>query len=386
MPGGVYQSAMAKGGRVVGLARLWYPVRSMLRYDKVFRFLVLAFVCGSVLGLGGGLVFGGDHDSATASGAPAKPEPAATAASAAVPMTPERAKEIGANEFGLIPVLEYHKIGTPESQWTRTPVNFRKDLELLKAVGFYPINLADLAGGAIDIPAGKSPVVLTFDDSSPGQFRLQDDGSIDPDSAVGIMQAAVKAGGWASRASFYVLLDVQPDDNVIFGQPDEQTRKLRDLVSFGYEVGGHTVTHLNLKKASLKESTKQLAVSAATIEKYVGGSYKVRTMSVPFGEYPKDDALLASGEYDDLSYVYKAAVEVSGPPTPSPFTKGFRPLHIPRIQVTGSALQDMIDSFTSQPELRYISDGDPAAISGPATLAEKLGAPLADLGRPVIRY
>lgn len=364
----------------------------MLRYDKVVRFLALAFICGSVIGLAGGLVFGGNRDAATANGALAKPGPSAAAAStaaggaAAQPMTPQRAKEIGANEFGLIPVLEYHKIGTPESQWTRTPANFRKDIDLLKAGDFYPINLVELAGGTIDIPAGKSPVVLTFDDSSPGQFRLLDDGSVDPDSAVGIMQAAVKAGGWASRASFYVLLDVQPNDNVVFGQPEAKSRKLRDLVSWGYEVGSHTVTHLNLKKASLQESTKQLAVSASTIEKYIGGGYKVRTMSVPYGEYPKDDGLLASGEYDGMTYAYEAAVEVSGPPTPSPFTRGFRALHIPRIQVTGSALQDMIDSFTSHPELRYVSDGDPAAISAPATLAEKLGAALPDLGRPVIRY
>lgn len=146
------------------------------------------------------------------------------------------------------------------------------------------------------------------------------------------------------------------------------------------------MTHLNLKKASLQESRKQLAISAATIEKYVGGSYKVRTMSVPFGEYPKDDSLIASGTYEGMIYAYKAAVEVAGGSTPSPFTGGFRPLHIPRIQVTGSGLQDMIRGFTSNPELRYVSDGDPTAISAPSLLAKKLGTPLPDLGRPVIRY
>ncbi len=371
--------------------KVCYRSLSMLRYDKIVRFMALAFVGGAILGLAGGLVFGGGGDTATANGAgTSEPTTAASATSgsgaAAAVMTAKSAGEIGANEFGLVPVLEYHKIGTPESQWTRTPANFRKDIELLQAAGFYPINLADLAARSIDVPAGKSPVVLTFDDSSPGQFRVLDDGSVDPDSAVGILQQAVKGGGWASKASFFVLLDVRPDDNVIFGQPDAQTQKLRDLVSWGYEVGGHTVTHLNLKKASLQESRKQLAVAAATIEKYVGGSYKVSTMSVPFGEYPKDDSLLAGGEYDGMTYAYKAAVEVAGGSTPSPFSAAFRPLHIPRIQVTGSALQDMIDRFTANPELRYVSDGDPAAISAPQVLAEKLGKPVPDLGRPVIRY
>ncbi len=367
----------------------------MLRFDKIVRFMVVAFIVGGVVGLVGGLVFGGGNTAA----APDATVSAAAGESQAVsgrsgsaetqkaaPMTAEGAKAIGANEFGLIPVLEYHKIGTPESQWTRTPEHFREDIALLKSAGFFPINLGDLVDLSIDVPAGKSPIVITFDDSSPGQYRILEDGAVDPDSGFGILQKAAEAGGWAPRASFFVLLDVRPNDNVLFGQPDRQTEKLRSLVSSGYEVGSHTVTHLNLKKAAEAEARKQLAVSKATIEKYVGGGYKVRTMSVPFGEYPADDALLASGEYEGMPYSYKGAVEVTGGSSLSPFTKGFQPLHIPRIQVTGSALQDLIDMFSANPELRYVSDGDPAAVSAPATLAKKLGTPLSELGRPVIRY
>jgi hypothetical protein len=243
-----------------------------------------------------------------------------------------------------------------------------------------------MAAGNLDVPAGKTPVILTFDDSSPGQYRILEDGSVDPDSALGIMQAAVEAGGWAPRASFFPLLDVQPDFNVIFGQPDRQQEKLRNLAALGYELGSHTVTHLNLQEASVEEARKQLTLSKAKIESLAGGGITVQSISIPFGAYPEDDSLLAQGEYEGQSYAYRAAVEVSGGPSPSPFSDKFRPLHIPRTIVRGGGLTDLLQSFKEKPELRYVSDGDPAAVSAPKELAGELGEPGQELGRPLVRY
>jgi hypothetical protein len=95
-------------------------------------------------------------------------------------MTVEPAQAIGANEMGKIPVLEYHIIGTPEDTYNRSPEHFREDIALLESQGYYPINLRDPASGNIDIPAGKSPVALTFDDSSEGQYCILDDGTWTP--------------------------------------------------------------------------------------------------------------------------------------------------------------------------------------------------------------
>ena len=75
------------------------------------------------------------------------------------------------NELGAIMILEYHRIGDPERRWTRTPAGLRRDLELLWENGYRPISLGALIAGSIALPAGSSPVVVTFDDSSPGQFR-----------------------------------------------------------------------------------------------------------------------------------------------------------------------------------------------------------------------
>jgi hypothetical protein len=95
------------------------------------------------------------------------------------------------NELGKVMVLEYHLIGEPEDRWRRTPENLRKDFQTLYEQGFYPISVLDLANGNIDVPAGKTPFAITYDDSSAGQFRfIEKNGKleIDPDCAVGIME------------------------------------------------------------------------------------------------------------------------------------------------------------------------------------------------------
>ena len=353
-----------------------------MRRTRISSFFLIAFVVGAFVGLAGGLAFGGPADGGTSRVDP-ESENATTATpdsaskrddpTASEPITAERAQAIGANELGQVLVLMYHLIDSKETEWTRTPENFRSDIALLKAEGFYPINLRDLASGNIDIPAGKSPVVITFDDSSPGQYRILDDGSIDPDSAVGILQAAVEEGDWAARASFFCLLDVVPKEREIFGQPERQQEKLRNLVDWGYEVGSHTVTHLNLSEASEAEAIKQLAQSQATLEELIGGQYAVTSISIPFGEYPADDSVLKSGEYEGIDYAYTAAARSGATPCPSPFSTDFDPLHIPRYRGSESYITDAIQNFKDNPGLRYVSDGDPTTVSAPAELAAKLG-------------
>ena len=365
-----------------------------MRRDKVFRFTLMTFAIGAFIGLICGLAFGGTSAASTPKAVTESEQVSSEASTdssdadptAGEPMTAERARAIGANEMGQILVLMYHHFDSEESEWTRTPENFRKDIALLKAEGYYPINVRDLASGNIDIPAGKSPVLITFDDSSPGQYRILDDGTLDPDCAVGIMQAAVEEGGWASRATFFCLLDVSPKERVLWGQPDLKQGKLVDLVDWGYEVGSHTVTHLNLSDASVPEATKQLAVSQDTLEELIGGGYQVTSIAIPYGEYPADESILASGKYEDITYGYAAAVSIAARVSASPFSTEFDALHIPRIRGSATYIVDAIEEFKNRPELRYISDGDPTTVSAPAELADALGQMAEDLGRPVVLY
>ena len=105
------------------------------------------------------------------------------------------AGELAPNELGRIMILEYHKIDYPEASWT--PENFRRDLETLYAKGYRLINLGDLLDRRFTLPGGTTPVVLTFDDSSPGQFRyLEHDGTLEIDPS----RRSVSSDGLTSKA------------------------------------------------------------------------------------------------------------------------------------------------------------------------------------------
>ncbi|MGH7356416.1 MAG: hypothetical protein ACRELS_17800, partial [Candidatus Rokuibacteriota bacterium] len=127
------------------------------------------------------------------------------------------------NELGRVMILEYHKIDDPEDRWTRTPENFRRDLETLYARGYRLVGLNTLLDGRVDLPAGTTPVVLTFDDSSPGQFRYIEKGGalqIDPRSAVGILEAFTREKPDFGRAATFFVLPAADPPNRLFNQPE----------------------------------------------------------------------------------------------------------------------------------------------------------------------
>jgi len=298
------------------------------------------------------------------------------------PVTPARARNLAANEMGLVPVLMYHKIGydivPPPRLW--------QDIQQLKEAGFWPATVRELAEGLAEIPAGKSAVVFTFDDSSPTHYRILEDGSIDSDSAMGIIRNAAKTGDWAVKATFFPLIEVNAA-NTLFGQPEYADEKLRNMVEWGCEIGSHTLTHPDLSVASPATIAKELAQSQAKLEARIGDGYEVFTLSPPYGEYPDDASVLVSGEYEGVTYRYSAVVLAGGESGPSPFSSRFDPIRIPRITAyPKNTVPNLIQFFQSHPGLRYVSDGDPDTISLPLDLAESLGTPRTDLTQSIVRY
>ncbi len=129
------------------------------------------------------------------------------------PVTPKPTadlREIRANEAGKVMIQMYHVIGAPqEAVWMQTKENFRRDLQTLYEQGYTLIRLRDFVENRIDVPAGRTPLVMTFDDGTGGQFRylINKDGKIeiDPDCAVGILlDFAKKHTEFGHTATFYV--------------------------------------------------------------------------------------------------------------------------------------------------------------------------------------
>ena len=93
------------------------------------------------------------------------------------------------NELGEVPVLMHHEIRDDRvGDYDQTPAEFRTELERLWSQGYWPVRASDLALGRLgSVPAGKTPVVLTFDDSTQYQFSYDARGNIKPDTAIGIL-------------------------------------------------------------------------------------------------------------------------------------------------------------------------------------------------------
>lgn len=282
-----------------------------------------------------------------------------------------------ANELGRIMILEYHRIDEPEDRWTRTPDNFRRDLETLYAAGYRLQSLHDLLDGRITVPAGTTPLVLTFDDSSPGQFRYLEragEPEIDPRSAVGILDAFARQRPDFGRAATFFVLPGASRPNRLFDQPQHEGRKLRYLVSQGYEVGNHTLWHANLGRYDERGVRTQIAEGQRWIQRHLP-DYRLRTLALPHGVYPRELGWAVEGRVDGVAYRHDAILMVAGGPAPSPFARGFDPLRLPRIQAVERELAFWLRHFQQRPEERFVSDGDPAVVTVPSGHRDRLRSP-----------
>lgn len=272
----------------------------------------------------------------------------------------------GANELGKVMVLEYHRIGYPEQRYQRTPDNLRTDLIRLYQSGYYPVNFIDIVRGLPDVPPGKKPIVLSFDDSDISQFRVLADRTIDADSALGILLNFhhQHPNDWPTRATFFVLGNDSGNYYTVFGQPELAKEKIQVLVDLGMEVGSHTVSHADLSVATAERIYWELAVSQHVIEEMAPG-YKVQSLSVPFGGFPYTLDFLKSGQWGDLSYSYAANAAAWGGPNVSPFDSTFEPYHVSRLEVTATSLDHWLTYFEQNPQEYYVADGDPRRVTFP---------------------
>ena len=284
------------------------------------------------------------------------------------------ADALPANELGRLMILEYHKVDYPEERWTRTPENFRRDLETLYARGYRLQSLNALLDRRITVPAGTTPVVLTFDDSSPGQFRyVETNGTleIDPKCAVGILEGFLREKPDFGRAATFFVLPGASKPNRLFNQPEFEGKKLQYLVSRGYEIGNHTLWHANLAKYPEATVRAQVAEAQVWIQRHVP-DYKTRTLALPHGVYPSDVSWVLRGSAKGTSYSHDAVLMVAGGAAPSPYSRSFDPIRLPRIQAVERDLGYWLTYFDKNPQERFVSDGDPNSVTVLTTQRDRL--------------
>ena len=268
------------------------------------------------------------------------------------------------NHAGRIPVLEYHVIGGDKNAlYTRTAASYKADLEEVYRRGYRPITIAQLLDKDFsEVPAGMSPVVFVFDDASPSQFSYIQgaDGklAIDPNSAIGIWEEFMKTHpGWKNRGTFCMLNGAAAGhnffgDNPKYGGQQKAWRfqKVKWLADNGFELCDHTVWHARLDKFSDAVVQEQIARNEMAIDSAVAG-YKVRTMALPYGIWPKNRQLAWQGSWTDPktgqvhSYKFDAVLEVAGGPTRSPYDPQFDPHAITRVQAVGDDIVKTLEQL-----------------------------------------
>ena len=317
----------------------------------------------------------GESSSPNASGSNGSADAAANQTTAGAP-NPNRVP----NEMGRIMVLEYHLITDHNSDYARERGQYRKDLELLYNRGYRPVNMSDVLDKKLNLPRGLSPVVFVFDDASPEQFRyINNNGKleIDPTSGIGIWLDFKKTHpDWNNKAVYCLLSGASAGHNFfgdrgIQGQKSNwRFQKVKWLADNGFELCDHTVWHAQLNKYPDAFVQEQIARNALAIDSAVPG-YKIRSMALPQGLWPKNRALASKGSWTNpktgktVSYDWPVVFEVAGGPMRSPYDPAFNPGVTPRIQVIGNAIESMIDKLEKSGNM-YISDGNPSVIARPS--------------------
>lgn len=279
------------------------------------------------------------------------------------------------DETGAIPIVMYHSVGelrrgvpmrVDRGGLNITPATFRRHLNLMRNAGWYPVNMRDAASPAIAVPAGKTPVAITFDDARGSQVRLLPDGTLDPDCAFGILTAFSREHpDWPLRATFYVL-PASSYNPVPFWQRGREAAKLDMLLRAGCEVGNHSLSHGWMNRMDAARIQLEVAECIRRIRKLAPGA-TMDTFCVPYGAMPRTTALLrlvAAGKQGGTAYRNLVVLRAWGGPSYPPAHRRYDPLRVARLGCRPGEVEITIRGLTAaHPMRRFISDGDPAVVT-----------------------
>lgn len=275
------------------------------------------------------------------------------------------------NEVGNILIIMYHHIVEYDTNKNleRSAKDFRSDLERLYDEGYRLTSMESLIYNKIEVEAGKSPVVLTFDDGWNTAFSLEETPEgLKPkkNTAVDIINTFCEERPDFGKGAIFYINGYQG----AFSGSGTLTERFQYLIDNGYEIGNHTYSHSNLSKLSAEGIQNEL-VSLDLFVKDILPDYQITSFCYPYGVRPKEELrpLVLKGAYEGNSYEYQWALR-EGPTKNSaaPNSIRFDPLNVPRVRGTNNEEMDLwwfLDYFKINPQLKYISDGEPDTISVP---------------------
>ena len=287
----------------------------------------------------------------------------------------EKLAQDNINELGRVPVMMYHGIVNKKSSETsytggnvdkdgynRTVEAFKEDLEFYYQNGYRMIRAIDYVNGIIDVPYGKSPIVLTFDDGSANNIKvngISEDGEIiiDENSAVGVLESFKKKyPDFNVTATFFV-------NGSLFQQSEYNEKILKWLVDNGYDIGNHTKTHLNIGKSNASQVQSEIAYVYKQLDKIIPNKY-VKIIALPFGS-PTNKSndnfkYVLNGTSGDYQYETMGALRVGWEPEISSYNKDFDRTYIKRCRAYDNNGKEFdIEMILKMlDKTKYVSDGN----------------------------
>jgi peptidoglycan/xylan/chitin deacetylase (PgdA/CDA1 family) len=294
------------------------------------------------------------------------------------------------NELGVVPVLMYHAFTTDPGltgPWVKTVDEFAADLQWLDDHQFSVISVREQIENRINVPAGKHPVILTFDDASAGQFLFDQDANgaylPRPASAVGVMEAFFAAHPDFGHTALFAV-----GPNFCFSDSgtdqlnsyDTCDAKITWLAAHGYEIANHTLTRANLGDVTPDQFAEEVGGTVQWIDEQVSGSGNLsRVLILPYGGRPDPDhspdvfSMMKDGfSYKGERITLEGIVDVGGGPAFSPSSTWWDPGHIIRFNVDPDSLGYWFTAFTKGEVTLYTSDGDPDTVTVPDPLPSTL--------------
>jgi hypothetical protein len=250
------------------------------------------------------------------------------------------ARAAGANELGEVPVLAVHRVtDAPRTSLDRTPAELHDEFAGLARQGYVPVTASEFAGGRMKIPAGRHPVVLTFDGASLTAAAFDAKGNPRPDSAAGVVrQVAREVRGFRPVATFFMDKDTPPDKGPTPGGREPATS------------GDSTE-----KPAAERPAAEGGAAPAAALRRLADHGFEV---------------IGRTGGRAELADRFQPGWK----PAESPYGKDFDASRIPRIRDAEKIKEGdcmlfcsaaWIEWLAGHPDKRYTSDGNPATVAFP---------------------
>lgn len=300
------------------------------------------------------------------------------------------------NEAGEIPIVMFHNFienlaDTTDNLYTTSFSAFEELLETLYNEGYRLISMRDFIDHNIDVPAGKKPMVFSFDDGTPGQFSLIEENGklvVNPRSAVGIMiKFNEKHPDFGLKGIFYLNMD--KGDKTFEGDGTLKER-LEILLSYGFEVGNHTWGHFDFTTAQNRQQINEtLGKNEKKLKEVIEG-VSFYSLALPFGSRPSEDIrdALVSGTFEGVEYKNETIMAVGAQPSKPTIHVDYDPAYVGRIRAQGK-VQEPYDLTFWLPKMTrermYISDGDPSTVVVPEGMESKIDTEKLN-GKTLITY